>query len=228
MQAQTAQVQIAGTNYPVTFADTNLSSVVRQRIASDLTVVASFGSFLDVLKEGDTEGYQLSDRIILFWDKRESVSFVDQNNQKCIQIEKPLSDKYLKIFNWMDTHTNAVQKAHEFVALLNSPDLSSKPMPILLSLMHFDPLSDLKENNPPSDTELRAYFETGFFPCKFLALSAQNFYFKEIEELDDTRIPLLLLFAIHKSDPLKNNLQAIGFYQGKWGFGHFPFPFNIP
>jgi len=224
--AQTAQVQIAGSSFPVKFNDTNLSIKAQQRIASDLTTLFLRSSSFDDLKDKEVETgvFQLTEKTMFLWKERESVFLVDQNNQKSIRVDKPLSVKYLKTFKWMDANTNTVQKAHEFVAMLNSPDLPSKPAHMLLNLVHFEPLSDIEENNPPSDIEIQTKFTEDYFPLQHLPVSAQSFYFEKIPELDDVEIPLFLLFSVDKLDPLKTSIRSIGFYKGKWGFGRFPFP----
>ena len=59
-QAQTAQVHIAGNNYPVEFEDTALSSADRQRIASDLAVPFSF-----VLSFEELKGWKIEAKVPL-------------------------------------------------------------------------------------------------------------------------------------------------------------------
>ena len=229
-QAQTAQVHIAGSDYPVKFTDTNLVATVKQRIATDLTIIFSLSPPFEELKAKETDQgiFRLADETQFFWDESEHIFLVDKDNKKSIRVDKPLSDKYLKAFTWIDANSNTVKKAHEFVAILNSPDLLSKPPQVLLGLCHVEPLSDIEKNNPPSDTEIQAIFAKDFFPLTYLTISAQNFYFKEIPEIGGKEIPLLLIFAVGKSDPMKNSIHFAGFYKGKWGFGRFPAPFNVP
>jgi hypothetical protein len=207
--AQSVQVRIAGSDYVVSFADTGLSVTNQQRIAADLTTAFSL-----TISSGKIKS-------MLFTDESESVVIVDENNQKSMQIAKPLSDKYLKAFAWMDANTNAVQKAYKFVALLNSPDLLSKPAQMLLNLGHFDPLSGIKENDPPSDTEIRAVIAQDVFPYKYPGICALRFYFAPIPGNDDAGIPMIFLFVVDKTDPTKIDAVPIGFYKGKWGFGNF-------
>ena len=229
-QAPTAQVQIKGTNYPAVFTGMSLSFTNRQRIASELTAVFSTDHSFDELKGKETEAgvFHLNDRTMFFWDERENVFLVDKNNKKSIRVDKPLAVKYLEIFKWMDANSNTVRKAHEFVETLNSPDLLSKPPQELLSLIHFDPLSGIEENDPPDNAEIQGKFATDYFQLTYFAIRAQNFYFAPVSALDDIEIPLFLLFAVGKSDPLQNSVRSVGFYKGKWGFGNFPFPFSIP
>ena len=210
--AQTAQVHIAGSKYLAVFADTSLSVTNQQRIAADLTTAFSLTTSSDKLES------------MLLLDELESIVVSNKNNHKIMQVAKPLSDKYLKAFAWMDANTNAVQKAHEFVALMNSPDLMSKPAQVLLNLGHFEPLSLIQENNPPSDTEIRAMIAKDFFPYKYFGISALTFYFKPISAIDDEEIPLIWLFVANNTDPTKIDAVPIGFYKGKWGFGGFPLP----
>jgi len=225
-QAQTAQVHIAGNNYPVAFGDTNLSMKVRQRIASDLTTALSHVSSFEETKGGEVEdGIFCINRIFIFTlSESEDVLVVDQNNKKSMRVSKVLSDKYLKAFTWVDANSNTVQKAHEFVAMLNSPDLLSKPTQVLLNMGHFEPLSLIQENTPPSDAEIRAMFAKDFYPYKYPKISVLNFYFKEVSEINNAVLPLLFLFAVDKTDPSETGAVPIGFYKGKWGFGSFPTP----
>ena len=211
-QAQIAQVRIAGNDYAVAFADTSLSVTNQQRIAADLTTAFSLATSSGKM------------RSMLFTDERESVVIADENNQKSMQVAKPLSDKYLKAFAWMDANTNAVQKAHEFVALLNSPDLLSKPAKVLLNMEHFYPLSGIKENDLPDEAEIRAVIAQDIFPYNYPGICSLRFYFKPIPENDDVEIPLIFLFAVDKTDPSKIDAVPIGFYKGKWGFGDFAYP----
>ena len=161
---------------------------------------------------------------MLFRDEEEGVVIVDKSNQKSIKIAKPLSDKYLRAFAWMDANSNTVQKAYEFVTLLNSPDLLSKPAQVLLNLEHFAPLSGITEDAPPSEAELRANCAEHIFPYKHLGISALRFYFRPIPEHDDVVIPQVILFVVDKTDPTEIGGVPIGFYKGKWGFGNFSEP----
>ncbi|MCL1919599.1 MAG: hypothetical protein FWG50_00750 [Kiritimatiellaeota bacterium] len=231
--AQTAQVHIAGSDYPVVFADMNLTGNVKQRIVAEMTTAFSLGYPFDDLKgqEIETGVFQLNEDTAIFWEEQKAVSLADKGNGKSIQVGKALSDKYLQAFAWMDTHSNTVQKAQAFVATLNSPDLLSKPFPVLLGMLHFDPLSDMEENDPPSDFKIRGMFQKDFHPYKYLGVTVSSFYFKPVPELGGKEIPLLLLFAVDKSGPVPPATVCplpIGFYKGKWGFGNFPAPFNIP
>ena len=210
--AQTAQVQIAGSSYLAVFADTSLSVTNQQRIAAELTTAFSLTTSPDKL------------RSMLYGDERDDVVVTNENEQKRMQVAKPLSDKYLKAFGWMDANTNAVQKAHEFVALMNSPDLLSKPAKVLINLGHFEPFSLIEENNPPSDDEIRAEIAKDFFPYKYFGICALRFYFKKMPENDDVKIPVVFLFAADKKDPTQIDGVPIGFYKEKWGFGDFPMP----
>ena len=224
-QAQTAQVHIAGSDYPTEFADAKLSLTNQQRVASDLTVALSHISSFEVTKGREVESgvFRLKRALIFTMSESEDVLVIDQNNQKSIRISKTLSDKYLQAFAWMDTHTNAVQKAHAFVTMLNSTNLLVQPVQVLRNLGHAKPLSDIDENNPP-DGEVLEFFRDDIQPNKFPGFSALNFYFKPIPEIDNMEIPLLLLFRFNKSTPSDIFAYPIGFYKGKWGFGNFPDP----
>jgi len=238
----------------VTFADTNLSFKVRQRIASDLTIVFSPATSFEVAQGGGGQGVEATialpgggTSVIThngrdYWEgafkpysfacmlpdeMREGVFLVDYDNQKSVRMTKAASDKYLQALVWVDAHSNTVKKAHEFVALLNSPDLLSKPIQVLKDLGHSKPLSNADENNPPSDAEIRAVFEKHICSGKYPGISVLNFYVKQVPEIGNAKIPMALLFAINKADPEPpDGIDAvpIGFYKGKWGFGNFPSP----
>jgi len=210
--AQTAQVHVAGSSYLAVFADTTLSVTNQQRIAADLTTAFSLTTSSGSLKS------------MLFADEYSSVVISNENCQKSMQVAKPLSDKYLQAFVWMDTHTNAVQKAYEFVTLLNSPDLLSKPAQVLLELGHFEPLSGIHESNPPGDAEIRSVIEKDISKYKYYGISALRIYFKNIPEIDNVEIPLIYLFAVDNQSPSRIDAVPIGFYKGRWGFGDFPAP----
>ena len=210
--AQTAQVYIAGSSYLAVFADASLSVTNQQRIAAELTTAFSLTTSPDKL------------RSMLYGDERDDVVVTNENEQKRMQVAKPLSDKYLKAFTWMDANSNVVQKAHEFVVLLNSPDLLSKPAKVLINLGHFEPLTLVQEDNPPSDAETRAMIEKDIFPYKYFGICALRFYFKPIPENDNMDIPLVFLFGADKKDLTRIDGVQIGFFEGKWGFGDFPMP----
>ena len=224
-QAQTAQVHIAGSDYPVVFTDTNLSAQIQQRMATDLTFVFTFASSFEELKDSEVETgvFEIGNTLPLFLWENKHIFIVATNNTPSVRIDNFVSDKYLKAFAWMDANSNTVQKAREFVATLNSPDLLSKPTQELLSLRHFMPLSSIYENNPPSDAELRAYMADGPALFTYPGFSALCFYFQEIVEVE-AEIPLLLLPMVSKTDPSDWTAFPIGFYKGKWGFGNFPNP----
>ena len=223
-QAQT--MHIAGSVYPVEFVDVTLSVTNQQRIAADLTIVFSFAPPFEGLKGKETETgvFQLKDETMLSLKDCESISVADQNNQKSIRVGKPLSDKYLQAFTWMDANSNTVQKAHEFVVSLNNPDLLTQPLQALLDMCHTEPLSLIEEDNPPEDADIRATFAKDFFPYKYPGISALNFYRKEVSGLDGGEIPLVFLFVIDKTDSSIITAFPVGFHKGKWGFGSFPTP----
>jgi len=225
-QAQLVTVNIVGTNYPVEFKDSNLLVKNRQRIASDLNVVFSIATSFDDLKgeEVETGVFQLGDSLMFLSDEEENIFVVEKNNKTSIRVNKVVSDKYLQAFAWMDANTNVVQKAREFVAILNKPDLLTQPLQVLLDLGHTVPLSLVEENVPPDDAETRAMVAKDFFPYKYPGVSALNFYRKKVSALDFAEIPLMYLWAVDKSDPTGMDAVPVGFYKGKWGFGNFPAP----
>ena len=224
-QSQTSQVHIAGSDFPVTFADTNLSAVTQQRMSIDLTFLFMFASSLEDLKgsEYETGVFQIRNSLPLFVGEDEHIFIVATNANPSIRIDKFLSDKYLKIFTWMDANSNTVQKARDFVTTLNSPDLLSKTTQELLNLHHFMPLTGIYENNPLSDTKIRAKIAEGPFLFNYPGFSALSFYFQEIVEVE-AKIPLIFLPMVDKLDSSNWIAFPIGFYKGKWGFGNFPEP----
>ena len=234
-QAQTSEVQIAGSNYPVIFADTNLSSVVRQHIASDLTIVFSLAPSFEEAMGGDEvkatvdlpgggtsianlhwEGvFRPSERYSMFDDeKRDGFFLVNYDNQKSIRVNKLASDRYLQAFTWMKANSNAVQKAYKFVALMNNTNLVSQPTQVLRNLSHIVPTVTL------SDDEIR----TGFALMqkdKYLGISALSFFVEQRSEADDAEVPVFHLFAVKKTNPFENIAMAypILYHKGRWGFG---------
>jgi len=225
-QAQTSQVHIAGNNYPVQFEDTTLSVTNRQRIASDLTTVFSLATSFDELKgeEIKTDIFPLGRDLMFMSREGDNIFIVATNSTTSVKVNKVVSDKYLKAFTWMDANTNIVQKAHEFVTLLNNPDLLLKPSQVLIDLGHTMPLSLIVENDPANETKMRNYLTENVCPYKYPGVSALNFYRKPVSVLDFAEIPLLFLWVIDKSDPTEVTAFPIGFYKGKWGFGNFPDP----
>ena len=134
VQAQTAQVQIAGTSYPVIFADTNLSSKVKQRIASDLTILfAPASSFRDARGGGadevEEDVFRPSSLRTLFPDeaeKRAGIFLVDRDNEKSVRVDKAASSNYVHAFKLVDAHSNAVAKLGAFVTQVNDPGWLTK------------------------------------------------------------------------------------------------------
>jgi len=227
-QAQTTQVQIAGTNYPVIFVDTNLSSTVKKRITSDLTFVFSSAlSFEDATGGEGTkieEGvYRPDQRTTMFpTDKeREGVLMVDRDNEKSVRVEKIASSNYLHAFVLMKTHSNAVKKASEFVALMNSPDLPTKPLQVLRSLFQDPPLIEAEDR---SDEELLRFPAVVLQPYQRPGFSALHFSLQKCPELDGAEVLMMYLYMIEKPNPAptgKNFGLPIFFYNGRWGFGKY-------
>lgn len=225
-QAQTtALVHVAGSDYPVIFADTNLSSIVKKRVASDLAIVFSLAPSFEELKSGRevAEGvFSLNIDMSMFclseWN--EGISIVDQINAKNIQVNKVVSDKYLQTFALMKVHSNAVQKAHEFVALMNSTNLLSQPIQVLRALRHVELLP---EGEDLSDDGVRQ-FATERQKYKYPAISSRNFFLQRIPQLDDAEVLVACLYMIDKSDPSPEKVYGvpIDFYKGRWGFGRSP------
>ena len=232
-QTQTAQVQIAGTNYPVTFADTNLSSVVRQRIASDLTIVFSLAPSFERLGKGKGGAVTAEDvalgmagfltpasSISMFPtdEKKEGIFIVEQNNARSVHINQVASSNYLHTFALMKAHSNAVQKAHEFVALVSNPNLLEQPAQVLKKMYHTPPLGP--DEDPLSDEDFRGFLET-LQQGEILKLSAINFSLQKRPEANNTKVLVTMLYTFHKPDMLVG--FPILFHDGRWGFGKLPF-----
>ena len=231
-QAQTLQVDIAGTAYPVAFEDAALSVTNRQRIASDLTTVFSISPSFEELKGyADNPGvFRLRDDSMFFDNESDHVFLVDKNNQKSLLIEKPLSDKYQQTFAFLEAHSNAVQKAHEFVALLNSTNLlEQSAVQVLSQICHFAPKADtgvpLDLENLSND-EIEQIEETAadYLSWKYYGFSVLRFYVKPAPRFGNVEVPCIIIFMTDKSDPSKNFAAPIGFLNGRWGFGILPYP----
>lgn len=204
--AQTAQVHIAGSHYSATFSDTTLSADNQQRIAADLTTAFSLTTSSEKLKS------------MLSEDERRNVVFVDENNQKIMQIAKPLSDKYLNAFALMGNHSNAVQKANEFIALLNSTNLLSQPIQVLRDLHHLEPSA---QGSLPPDHAFQE-MATEIQRNTYLGFSALRFSLQRRPEAGQAEVPVIMLFMISKSDPSDTGGFPIAYYDGRWGAGISP------
>jgi len=215
-QTQAVQVHISGSDYPVEFADTSISFTNQQRIASDMTTVFSLVTSFDNSKgdEIDTGVFQLmpSASALLLAEEGDNLVIIDNNNMKGIRINKILSDKYLHAFTLLDTNTNAVQKAYEFVALMNSTNLVSQPIQVLRNLSHIVPIE------PLSDDEVRVGV-AGMQTYKYPGISVLNFSLQPRIEADGVEVPVVDLFAARKSDVLKNIAFPILYHDRRWGFG---------
>jgi hypothetical protein len=208
-QAQTAQVQVAGSNYPVIFADTNLSATVRQRIASDLTVVFSPASSFQDLKDRDGgEGIfkpDLRHAWFLTDEKCEGVFIVDQNNEKSVRLNEVASSNYLHAFAFVDARSNTVKKLREFKATVRNTDWDVQPIKAVKALCYMkDPNGD-----SISDDDYREFIR--WAKGKELPeFSVLWFSFEKRPELDNKEV------LVH------GNLLL--FHNGKWGFGNLPVP----
>ena len=237
-QAQTAQVHIAGSDYPVTFADTNLSFTVRQRIASDLTVVFSPAPSFEELGKGkggyvtkaDVElekaGFLTPDSNISLFPTREKldgVFIVTQDNQRSVHVNQVAFSNYVHAFKLIHTHSNEVKKAHEFVAVMSRPDLSTQPIQFLKSLCHVPPLS--RDENL-SDEEVTRFFTEMLGTVRYPGISALHFFVQKRPEFDGAEVLGMYLYMIETQDP--DTLGSVFgltilFHNGKWGFGRSPY-----
>jgi len=224
-QAQTVQVCIAKTNYPVEFLDANLSMTNQQRIASDLTLVFSLAtSFEEARGNRVAEGVfrpDIDETMFCFSRWGEDFLLVDQNNQRSIRVKKAGSDRYLKSFALIKTHSNAVHKAKEFVTMLNATDLSALSVQELRGLIHAELWPEGEDNN--SDEGIQKFFEiVQKYRC--LDICALNFFWQKMPEDENAKVLVAGLYMVDKANPPVENPTAwpIEFYKGKWGFGRMP------
>jgi hypothetical protein len=205
-QTQVRHVRLAEDDYAVEFEDT-LAKAQRRRIAADLATLAAFARSFERLQDflpGGSEG----------------VSIVDRNGKKSMRVGKRLSDKYLQAFVLMDTHRDAVKKAYEFVDFLNRTHLPSQPMPVIRSLFHIETMD--RHQDPPTDDTFRNVVAT-LKQYKFSRFSALHFSVRWVPPFGGKDIPVVeQLPMVHESDPAKDTLMPIDFYNGRWGFGRSP------
>jgi hypothetical protein len=220
--AQTFQVRIAENNYPVEFADTNLSVTNQQRIASDLTTVFSLiSSFEDLeIDEVETGVFQLDEELMFTAGEENHILILDNNNTKSIRVKKELSDKYQQTFILADGYSNAVQQASEFVTLLNSTNLlTQSSVQVIRQICHISPQAETED--PPSNEVAKIQkLATDFLQWRYLGFCVLNFSKEQVEVLGETgEKPVILLFTVGKSDPSKRFAMPIVFHNGKWRFG---------
>jgi len=220
-QAQTAQVHIAGNTYPVGFGDTSLSATNRQRIASDLSVVFSLASSFEELKgnEATTGVFHLGDTLMFMSGEDAEIFVIEQNKQKGIRVNKALSDKYLQAFAIQEVNSNAVQKAHEFVALINSTNLlSQSSVKIMQQIGHISPQA-MEDPSADDIVQINKYVAE-FKQWKYLEFSVLNFVVRQVSDLGEMGAkPVIMLFMINKSDPSEKFAIPFVFHNGKWGLG---------
>ena len=222
-QAQTAQVCIAKTNYPAEFLDANLSVTNRQRIASDLSLVFSLApSFEELRRGGEIEdgAFKPNDDVAMFSFSEWSKDFllVDKNNTKNIRITKAGSDRYLRSFALIETHSNAVQKAHAFVTMLNHTNLLTWTIQDLRGLFHANLVSE-----DLSDDDIREII-TEMQKYNFFDISALNFFLQRVSQIDNAEVLVMGLYMKDKINPSQEKYRgwSFDFYEGKWGFGRTP------
>ena len=227
--AQTAQVHIAGAEYPVIFADTNLLPTAMQRIATDLTVVFSpalsfeeaKGRGLDAMVKatvplpgGGTSitningvgrwagAFKPSLDKTLFSEEEEGFFIVDYDNQKSVQVSKVASSNYVHAFKLMDAHSNAVQKAYAFAVMLKTTDWSTQPIQALKGLHHMTP----EDRDAFNDDYYRTFAEE-MQQHVTLGITALGFSLKKRPEVGDK---IVLVYG-----------SLLLYYDGRWGFGKY-------
>jgi len=227
--AQTSQVHIAGNSYPVEFGDATLSVTNRQRIATDLTIIFSPAtSFEDSKgKEDDVTSGQFAPNVFktmfLSGEKNEGIFVLDQNAYQRVRVEKTASDKYLQSFALMKTHSNAVGKVNAFVAMMNDPNLQTKPIQVLRDMFHYE----LKKDGitPVTDADVRAYVAEVIQPFRCRGFSALHFSLEQRPEVNGAEVLVISLCLFGKAPEEEGDPPIswpILFHNGRWGFGHFP------
>ena len=157
--------------------------------------------------------------MICYEGRRYGFFLVDQNNQKSIRVDGVASSNYLHAFALMDAHSNAVQKAHEFVTWLNNPtnNLTALPLQELKNLHHMTPSNRLSLFND----EAYLGFAEEIEECKVFEVSALCFYVQSRPEVGGEEVPVIALFTAKKSDPSDPLAFPILFHNGRWGFGKY-------
>jgi len=233
-QAQTAQVHIAGSDYPAIFAETNLSFKVRQRIANDLKIVFSPSSSFEEAQDQGTYGevdatvslpgggtavtkdinglklwagvFKPNREKTVFTTEKESegIFLVDYNNVKSVRLNEVASSNYVHAFKLVDAHSNAVQKAHEFMAAMKNTDWSTQPLQALKNLHHLTPEDEADFRDIE---DYRAFAELAQQHL-ILKITALGFSLETRPEVGDKKV---LVYG-----------NVLIFYDGRWGFGRFP------
>lgn len=200
-------VPIAGDDYPVEFEDPALSRTQKRRIAADLGALSAFARSFERLRDfvaGESEGISMS----------------GGDGTKSIRVDKRLSDTYLRAFALMDARGDALKKAYEFVDFLNRTHLPSQPMPVIRGLFHIETMD--RHRDPPTDDTFRDAIAT-LQQYKFGRFSALHFSMRWVPPFGGKDIPVIEhLPMFHESDPSKNVMTPIDFYNGRWGFGRQP------
>jgi len=233
--AQTTQVQIAGINYPVIFADTNLSFKIRQRIADDLKIVFSPAPSFEELGVGKG-GYVTKADIELemtgflvpahslstfITDKQsEGIFIVTQNSERSVQLNQVASSNYVHAFTLVDAHSNAVKKAGEFIALMKDPGLLAKPIKELRNLYHATPLTLRTIDGIFTDEMVRGFLQGNVHPHKHPGLSVLHFAKEKRPEIGNAEV-LVMYFCVkvELGDEFRLFAFPVLFHKGRWGFG---------
>jgi len=226
--AQTAQVQIAGSNYPVTFADTNLSVVVKKRIVADLSIVfSSATSFRDAGggSEGGTGVYRLDGLTTLIVTEKESegIFLVDRDNEKSVWVDKVASSNYVHAFKLVDAHSKAIAQLNTFIAQVNNTDWRTKTAKERRAMFHASPW-------PPDDGEFSdekiLEFLTELVKFKCPGFSALHFALENRPEIGNAKVLVLYLFLSERNPKPGERVGGFAiptlYHKGKWGFGRLP------
>jgi hypothetical protein len=234
VQAQTAQVHIAGSDYPVVFTDTNLSSKVRQRIASDLSIVFSAASSFDDAHEGEGTKvvagvYRLDGLTALIITEKESegIFLVDRDNEKSVRVDKVASSNYVHAFKLVDAHSNAIAKLSGFIAQVNDPGWLTKTAKERRAMFHASPWPP--DEGEFSDDNILEFFADVITLFKCPGFSALHFVEEKRPEIGDAEVLVLYLSLVDRNPDPEERIPFFAFptlyYKGKWGFGALS---NIP
>ena len=224
VQAQTApHICVTGKNYSVAFEDAALSEKNRQRISSDVAVFFPFATSFDRLKGDEVRAGVFRPSMLPLAAERNGMFIFDHDGKKNIQINKVFSDNYLKKFALMDAHSKDIEKVKDFLSLMNTPDLPSKPMPILRDVYRFWRSSDEPDVSTLSDDDVRAIIEERQ-QWKYLEVNAMCVGVKEPTRLDDAETLVLFILTTEKTAkaPLDFSLSLLELNNGMWSRGWLP------
>ena len=193
-------------------------------MAADLTHVFSFITSVEDSKGTEIEPsvFGIRGELTVLSGEKDHIFIVVTNNTTSVRVDKFVSDKYLKTFEWMDANPSMVKKAHQFVKLLNSEKLRTQSHKrIVWQICHVSMRVRLEILCSNNHDEIKKLVEP-FLEWKYLEFSALNFSKEEVQDLEGTEEkPAILLFMVLRSDPSEGFAFPCVFHKGKWGFGGY-------